>query len=597
MGRDAPMLDYLFVAVFPQLNAPHLSTYSKKQEMPKTPCKSVHKRLRGIDPANMRSNSRRNDAPENSLDSRDTPSPGPQSVQSEIDTYPLTPTPSGIQFGDREATRHLLEHNLPISGYPSLQTPHNIVGQTISRVSSALNGTSQAATPSMPFAHGSARPDALFREAAESSHRNLSAHRRFSAEEAGRFFNSSLAPSHPCPDQQLSSSARNSSSSHDSGSFQYPIDLELEMMAYLLSNQAAGYMPNSDLVANYGGAGNCLWPSCHPDNLPANEAASNPNDPNGGFSDKPEQQALSPDSPLLHPLRILRVFCLSPMEILPFTIILYTCGFKSLISSLDLMIVAVRLGVDAVIYAWSISGPGCLASSQLAFSPQLAIIERQGSPRLVDVAEIGRLSQVTNTLAGAPDQLVPPEGSAGRLYWPNFRTLKRYLALSYSNNSRQRALEKLNDHIAPGTFHTNSARYANLCRQGLRTVYLRRYWHEGMMCHSPSWTRYTTTSSQSKISHTCLSSSTSSFMAIPLGRIKKVLGHTWGNAQFLSTDLHSIVYLPKVRDPDDDVKWHEPELRLYRASLHDFLLDPTRSEDIFRDPQHVHAHFAQCWIR
>ncbi|KAF8969548.1 hypothetical protein BDZ97DRAFT_1915105 [Flammula alnicola] len=396
--------------------------------MTKKASKSVHKRLRDIDPAhfhhtfgrlpNMRSNSRRNDAPENSLDSRDTPSPGPQRVQSETDIYPHTPTPSGIQFGDQEATRHLSEHNLTIAGHPSLQTPPNIVGQTILHVSSTLNGSSQAATPSTPFTRGSgyfhhardtpilvgyndqlgrttdaherplhpsqdpllfslgniACPDAFFGEAEENSHRNLSTyerssaeeaslfysslapshphpeqqpsssahnpssghesffrypidhalhlemmaylssnpcpddfsreaaencqrnlstHGRSSAEEANRFFYSSLASSHPHPDQQPSSSAHSSSSSHEP-SFQYPTDvhaLHLEMMAYLSSNQAAGYTSNSDLVASDGGAGNRLGPSFHPHNiLPTDklETEFNPNGPNGGFSGNPE---------------------------------------------------------------------------------------------------------------------------------------------------------------------------------------------------------------------------------------------------------------------------------------------------------------------
>ncbi|KAF8958515.1 hypothetical protein BDZ97DRAFT_1923689 [Flammula alnicola] len=370
---------------------------SKKQEMPKKTSKSVHKRLRDIDPArfhhtfgrlqNMRSNSRRDDAPENSLDSGDTPSPDPQSVQYEVDAYPLPPTPSGIQFDDQEATRHFLEHN---AGHPSLQTPRNIVGQTISRVSSTLNGTSQAATPSTPFAHGSdyfyhAPPTSetailvdyndqlgrttdehhqplhppFNREAAENAHRNLPTPGRSSAEEANLFFYSSLAPSHPHPDPQPSSSAHNSSSSDESFS-RYPTDVRAPQylgMAYLssnpypivfsreaaensqqnlythgssslapshphpaqqplpsahnsssrlessfpyptdvreirhleMANQAAEYMPNPDLVASDGGAGNRLASSFHPHIiLPANNAVFNPNGPNGGFSGNPE---------------------------------------------------------------------------------------------------------------------------------------------------------------------------------------------------------------------------------------------------------------------------------------------------------------------
>ena len=73
--------------------------------------------------------------------------------------------------------------------------------------------------------------------------------------------------------------------------------------------------------------------------------------------------------------------------------------------------------------------------------------------------------------------------------------------------------------------------------------------------------------------------------------VEKFLCLMPGELQIILIDLHSIIAVPS---PQDVVNRN---LRLFHASLGDFLLDKSRSRNLFIDAQEAHAHMARYCIR
>jgi len=65
-----------------------------------------------------------------------------------------------------------------------------------------------------------------------------------------------------------------------------------------------------------------------------------------------------------------------------------------------------------------------------------------------------------------------------------------------------------------------------------------------------------------------------------------------GELQITLSDLHSIIAIPLPQGNDNGIRY----LRLFHASLGDFLLDKARSGRLFIDVQDAHAHFARYCI-
>lgn len=72
--------------------------------------------------------------------------------------------------------------------------------------------------------------------------------------------------------------------------------------------------------------------------------------------------------------------------------------------------------------------------------------------------------------------------------------------------------------------------------------------------------------------------------------VEKFLNLKPGELQITLSDLHSIIAVPS---PQENVIHH---LRLFHASLGDFLFDKARSGNLFIDFQNAHAHFARYCI-
>ena len=78
----------------------------------------------------------------------------------------------------------------------------------------------------------------------------------------------------------------------------------------------------------------------------------------------------------------------------------------------------------------------------------------------------------------------------------------------------------------------------------------------------------------------------------PIDEVEKFLCLIPGELQITLSDLHSIIAVPLPQGNDNVIRY----LRLFHASLGDFLLDKARSGRLFIDVQDAHAHFARYCI-
>ncbi|KAF8799040.1 hypothetical protein BYT27DRAFT_7202813 [Phlegmacium glaucopus] len=76
--------------------------------------------------------------------------------------------------------------------------------------------------------------------------------------------------------------------------------------------------------------------------------------------------------------------------------------------------------------------------------------------------------------------------------------------------------------------------------------------------------------------------------------IENFLGYQPGELQIILADLHSAIFVPS---PSLHSPWAEPQLRIFHASLGDFLFDRSRSGDLFIDASKAHARMAEICIQ
>lgn len=74
--------------------------------------------------------------------------------------------------------------------------------------------------------------------------------------------------------------------------------------------------------------------------------------------------------------------------------------------------------------------------------------------------------------------------------------------------------------------------------------------------------------------------------------VEKFLGLVPGELQITLSDLHSIIAVPLPQENANVIR----HLRLFHASLGDFLFDKARSGRLFIDVQDAHTHFARYCI-
>ena len=72
--------------------------------------------------------------------------------------------------------------------------------------------------------------------------------------------------------------------------------------------------------------------------------------------------------------------------------------------------------------------------------------------------------------------------------------------------------------------------------------------------------------------------------------LENILSYNSGELQLILIDLYSVIEVP-------DVGAQSEELRIFHASLQDFLMDPTRSRDLYMDKGKAHARIAQHFLR
>ncbi|KAF8964920.1 hypothetical protein BDZ97DRAFT_822956 [Flammula alnicola] len=73
--------------------------------------------------------------------------------------------------------------------------------------------------------------------------------------------------------------------------------------------------------------------------------------------------------------------------------------------------------------------------------------------------------------------------------------------------------------------------------------------------------------------------------------VEAVLSYDDGDLVTALTDMHALVHVPLPGDHDRDGR-----LQIYHASLHDFLMDKSRSEDFFVDAKMGHANLARHFL-
>ncbi|KAF8799381.1 hypothetical protein BYT27DRAFT_7201626, partial [Phlegmacium glaucopus] len=76
--------------------------------------------------------------------------------------------------------------------------------------------------------------------------------------------------------------------------------------------------------------------------------------------------------------------------------------------------------------------------------------------------------------------------------------------------------------------------------------------------------------------------------------VEKFLGYQHGELQIILADLHSVIFVPS---PSLNSNSEEDQLRIFHASLGDFLLDRSRSGDLFIDASEAHARMAENCIQ
>ena len=73
-----------------------------------------------------------------------------------------------------------------------------------------------------------------------------------------------------------------------------------------------------------------------------------------------------------------------------------------------------------------------------------------------------------------------------------------------------------------------------------------------------------------------------------LASLEKLFGHRYGELEGVMGDVVALVDIPTKR---------RLPVKIYHASLPDFLLDPSRSRDFFLDPPRAYANLALQYLR
>ncbi|KAF8799377.1 hypothetical protein BYT27DRAFT_6862444 [Phlegmacium glaucopus] len=76
--------------------------------------------------------------------------------------------------------------------------------------------------------------------------------------------------------------------------------------------------------------------------------------------------------------------------------------------------------------------------------------------------------------------------------------------------------------------------------------------------------------------------------------VENFLGYQHGELQIILADLHSVIFVPS---PSLNSTLGKDQLRIFHASLGDFLLDRSRSGDFFIDASKAHARMAEICIQ
>ena len=79
-------------------------------------------------------------------------------------------------------------------------------------------------------------------------------------------------------------------------------------------------------------------------------------------------------------------------------------------------------------------------------------------------------------------------------------------------------------------------------------------------------------------------------------QVETFLSYAHGDLQLNLIDLHSVLHVPAIKAGDNDED-NDDELHFHHASLRDFLLDPSRSNDFYIDQGKAYARIAQHFLR
>ena len=87
-------------------------------------------------------------------------------------------------------------------------------------------------------------------------------------------------------------------------------------------------------------------------------------------------------------------------------------------------------------------------------------------------------------------------------------------------------------------------------------------------------------------------------------QIETILSYAHGDLQLNLIDLHSVLHVPAIKaedgednENDDGDEGDDNKLRFFHASLRDFLLDPSRSKDLYIDRREARARIVQHFLR